>query len=101
MPIIETKHRRIVAPIPVEGSLAVLAEMKKYEPRAVVTQAPIVWDRAEGYQVYDPHGNCWIAFSSGILVANTGHAHPHVCEALSRCIDEKLLHMAHPKKSAT
>ena len=92
MAILETKHRRIVTPIPVEGSLTVLDEMKKFEPRAVGTQAPVVWDRAEGHQIYDPHGNCWIDFSSGIMVASVGHAHPHVCAALSRCIETKLLH---------
>ena len=58
----------------------------------MVTQAPVVWERAEGYQVFDPHGNCWIDFSSGIFVANVGHAHPHVCAALARWIDGKLLH---------
>ena len=89
---IETAHRRIVTPIPVPGANATLEAMKTFEPRAMLTQAPIVWERAEGYQVFDPNGNCWIDFSSGILVANVGHAHPHVRAALSRLIDGKLLH---------
>ena len=35
---------------------------------------PIVWDRAEGFQVYDKWGNTWIDFTSTIFVTNSGHA---------------------------
>lgn len=56
------------------------------------TQFPVVWDRAEGFQVYDPYGNCWIDFTSGILVANAGHSHPHIRETLRRHVEEKPLH---------
>ena len=89
---VETKHHRIVTPLPAPGTLAILDALRDYEPGTVTTQAPVVWDRAEGYQIFDACGNCWIDFSSGIFVANVGHAHPHVCAALARCIDGKLLH---------
>ena len=56
------------------------------------TQFPVVWDRAEGFQGYDPYGNCWIDFTSGILVANAGHSHPHIRETLRRHVEEKPLH---------
>jgi 4-aminobutyrate aminotransferase-like enzyme len=36
-------------------------------------QPPILWDRAEGFQVHDRWGNTWLDWSSGVLVANAGH----------------------------
>ena len=45
---------------------------------------PVVWDRADDFQIYDAYGNCWIDFTSGIYVANAGHAHPDVCAALEK-----------------
>lgn len=66
--------------------------IRRYETRATDTLAPVVWDRAEGYQVFDRYGNCWIDFTSGIYVANIGHAHPDVISALQRQLDGKLLH---------
>jgi len=92
VPRVETKHRRIVTQIPAPGSLALIEVCRRYEPRSMATQPPVVWDRAEGFQVYDAFGNCWIDFTSGILVANTGHSHPHVIQALRNQIDRKLLH---------
>lgn len=92
VPHVETKHRRIVTLIPVPESEPMFTALESYEPRSMATQVPVVWGRAEGFQVYDAYGNCWIDFTSGILVANIGHAHPQVCEALSRQIKGKLLH---------
>jgi len=45
-------------------------------------QPPIVWDKASGFQVYDAAGNCWIDFSSGVLVANCGHGPAEMKAAL-------------------
>jgi len=91
VPPLKTKYRRIGTPIPVPDSIPIFAALQRCEPRAMGTQAPVVWDRAEGFQVHDPYGNCWIDFTSGILVANSGHAHPHICEALRKLVDGKLL----------
>ena len=92
VPHVKTKHRRIVTAIPVPESIPVFATLREYEPRSLITQVPIMWARAEGFQVYDSWGNCWIDFSSAIVVTNTGHGHPHVREALRRHIEEKPLH---------
>jgi 4-aminobutyrate aminotransferase/diaminobutyrate-pyruvate transaminase/4-aminobutyrate aminotransferase/(S)-3-amino-2-methylpropionate transaminase len=54
-------------------------------------QPPIVWDRAEGFQVWDRFGNCWIDWSSGVLVTNAGHAAPEVVDAIIRQTQHKLL----------
>ena len=52
---------------------------------------PLVVDEAEGFLVKDVDGNVYIDFNSGIAVANVGHRHPKVIEAIKRQI-EKFLH---------
>jgi 4-aminobutyrate aminotransferase-like enzyme len=47
-------------------------------------QPPLVWDRAEGFQVYDAYGNCWIDWSSGVLIANAGHGRAEIVEAIQK-----------------
>jgi len=89
---IETKYRRIVSPIPHPESLPLIEELAKIEPRSMADMPPIVWKRAEGYQVWDRYGNRWIDFSSSVVLANAGHAHPKIAEAISDQIDRKLWH---------
>ena len=91
VPKISTKHRCIHTKIPVPESLPVFEEIRRYESSSVMEQLPVVWDRAKGYQVFDRWGNVWIDFTSTIFVANAGHAHPHIVEAL-KTQAEKLLH---------
>jgi len=55
-------------------------------------QLPVVWDRAEGFQVHDAWGNCWIDFTSTIFVANAGHGNPRILKALRDQLDKPLLH---------
>ena len=55
-------------------------------------QLPVVWDHAQGYQVFDPWGNCWIDFTSTIFVTNTGHANPRIVSALTNISEQHLLH---------
>jgi len=90
-PRVETALRRIVTQLPVPESLDILSRLERIEPVAMKGQPPIVWDRAEGYQVYDAWGNCWIDWSSGVLITNAGHAHPRVREAIHAEVDRKLL----------
>ena len=42
--------------------------MRVAEPIAMQGQPPVIWDRAEGFQVFDRWGNQWIDWSSGVLV---------------------------------
>lgn len=92
VPLINTKYRKIVTTLPVPESLSLFEDLYKYEARSMHGQLPIVWDRAEGFQVFDPYGNCWIDFTSTIFVANAGHAHPHIIKSLQYLLDKKLLH---------
>lgn len=54
-------------------------------------QPPVVWDHAEGFQVYDAYGNCWIDWSSGVLIANAGHGRREIIDAITKQVSSKLL----------
>lgn len=89
---LETRFRRIHTPIPVPASLPLLERMAALEPRAMGGQPPVIWERAEGFQVHDPYGNTWIDFSSGVLVANAGHGRAEIADAIRSTLDQGLHH---------
>jgi len=92
VPKVNTKYRRIQTKIPVPESLELFQRLQRVESRSMHGQMPVVWDRAEGFQIYDPYGNCWIDFTSTIFVTNTGHANPSVIAAIQKQLNQKLLH---------
>ena len=49
--------------------------------------SPLV-ERAEGIYIEDPDGNVFIDMISGRCVANTGHSHPRIVEALQKQINK-------------
>lgn len=57
---------------------------RAYEPSCMSWQAPVVWDHAHGAEIWDVDGNRYIDWTSGVLVANVGHAHPHLAQALAK-----------------
>src|SRR5436190_573318 len=69
VPPVETPYRRIVTELPAPQSLPILERLYQYEPVAMRGQPPVVWDHAEGFQVYDGYGNKWIDWSSGVLIS--------------------------------
>jgi 4-aminobutyrate aminotransferase-like enzyme len=54
--------------------------------------APIIWDHAKEFSVWDPYGNRWIDFSSGVLVASAGHSADMIIQAVRDQLDRGLLH---------
>ena len=82
VPLVDTKLRRIATKLPVPESLAILEKLHRYEPLAMRGQPPVVWDHAQGFQVYDAYGNCWIDWSSGVLITNAGHGRPEIIDAI-------------------
>lgn len=92
VPKVNTKFRRIVTKFPVPQSLPILKKLLKYEPRSMSGQPPVIWDRAEGVQVYDKWGNMWLDWSSGVLVANCGHGRADVRNAIIQQAKHGLLH---------
>jgi len=92
VPPVHTPFRTIVTPIPAPQTVAVLEALHQYEPVSMTGQPPIVWDRAEGVQVYDACGNTWLDWSSGVVVANAGHAPREVRAAITQQVEKSLLH---------
>jgi 4-aminobutyrate aminotransferase-like enzyme len=92
VPRVETKYRRIVTPIPHPDSVPTLARLIEFEPQSMRGQPPLVWDRAEDIFVYDKYGNRWLDWSSGVLVANSGHGAEEVKKAIIDQVQSGLLH---------
>jgi 4-aminobutyrate aminotransferase / (S)-3-amino-2-methylpropionate transaminase / 5-aminovalerate transaminase len=92
VPEIRTKFRRIITDLPAPASLPILTRLKQNEPRAMFCQPPVLWDRAKDFQVYDAFGNMWLDWTSGVLVANVGHANSKVQQAIVDTVQRDLLH---------
>src|SRR5579871_2067903 len=88
---VQTRLRRIGTKLPVPASLPVLEALHRYEPLAMRGQPPVVWDHAEGFQVYDAWGNCWIDWSSGVLITNAGHGRKEIVDAVAEQASARLL----------
>lgn len=86
-----TEYRTIQTPIPHPNSIAILEKLRKFEPVSMTGQPPVVWDHAEGVNVYDAYGNKWLDFSSCVVVANAGHCNPEVQSAILNMVQHKLL----------
>lgn len=89
---VETRHRRIVTPLPHPDSVPTLEKLRQFEPQSMRGQPPLVWDRAEDVFVYDAYGNRWLDWSSGVLVTNAGHCAPEVRQAILAQVNHGLLH---------
>ena len=89
---IETKYRKIVTEIPVPESFELFKELESKESRSMHGQLPIVWDRADGFQIFDRWGNKWIDFTSTIFLANAGHGNKRIIEGMKNVIEKPLLH---------
>ncbi len=76
--------------VPGPRSKELIDRWKKVEADSTGYQAAVVWDQGRGCTVTDVDGNTYIDWTSGVLVTNVGHAHPHLVEAICRS-SEKLL----------
>ena len=90
-PRIETRHRRIQTDLPAPATCELVRESSDLFAEVNCYQPPILWDRAEGYQVFDAAGNAWIDFSSTAVMTNSGHGHPAVREAIRVHSEDGLL----------
>ncbi|MEE9306942.1 MAG: aspartate aminotransferase family protein, partial [Spirochaetia bacterium] len=71
--------------------LPVFQALQGSEPQSMIGQPPVVWDRAEGFQVMDRWGNVWIDWSSGVLITNAGHGRKEIRKALAAAMKKPLL----------
>jgi 4-aminobutyrate aminotransferase / (S)-3-amino-2-methylpropionate transaminase / 5-aminovalerate transaminase len=91
VPKVSTKYRKIKTKLPVPESVKIFQILSESEPVSMMGQPPIVWDKAEGFQVYDKWGNKWIDWSSGVLITNAGHGRREIIRALMDILGKKLL----------
>ena len=76
---------------PVAASVPLLEQLRALEPVAMRGQPPVVWHRAEGFQVEDAWGNRWLDWSSGVLITNAGHGRREIAEAIAQQAHAQLL----------
>jgi 4-aminobutyrate aminotransferase / (S)-3-amino-2-methylpropionate transaminase / 5-aminovalerate transaminase len=88
---VQTRYRRIVTKLPAPESIPILEKLHRCEPVAMRGQPPVVWHRADGFQVFDAWGNQWIDWSSGVLIANAGHGRREIAEAIVQQAHAQLL----------
>ena len=70
--------------IPGPKSAELLKLSKQYEPPCMADQVPVVWDHGDGVWVTDVDNNEYLDFTSGVLVTNLGHSHPHHVQAIQK-----------------
>ena len=95
VPRVETPYRRIRTPLPVPESLPLLKSINQYEPDAMTGMAPVIWDRTEACSIFDPYGNMWLDWTSGVLTANAGHGRREIIEAVKQQAEKLLFGYAH------
>ena len=54
---VSTKYRSINTNIPAPGTKEILSRLNAVESRSMHGQLPIVWTKAEGFNVFDLKGN--------------------------------------------
>jgi 4-aminobutyrate aminotransferase/(S)-3-amino-2-methylpropionate transaminase len=84
----------LVTAIPGPRSRALASRLADVESRNVTClapEAPIFWERAAGANVWDVDGNRFVDLGAGFGVANAGHAHPRIIDAV-REQTERLMH---------
>ena len=81
---------KIATQIPGPKSKELINEWHTYEPNVVGYQAQIVWKSGRGCVVHDVDGNSFLDWTSGVLVTNVGHCHPHLVSAVNKASQDLL-----------
>ncbi|MHC4632980.1 MAG: aspartate aminotransferase family protein [Planctomycetota bacterium] len=88
---VSTKFRKLSGPVPNSATIKQIEKLREAEPLSMRGQPPVIWDRAEGVNVYDAYGNMWLDFSSGVLVTNAGHGCKKIADAIISQASKPLL----------
>ncbi|MCK5850471.1 MAG: aspartate aminotransferase family protein [Kiritimatiellae bacterium] len=88
---VETKYRKLKGEMPNSETVEKIKQLRIAEPQSMRGQAPVIWDKAEGFNVFDAYGNMWLDFSSGVLIANAGHSNPKIVDAIVKQAQSHLL----------
>ena len=73
---------RVKGPLPGPRSKELFDRWAKAEAQCAGYQARVCWDQAKGVVVTDVDGNTFLDWTSGVLVTNVGHSHPHLVEVV-------------------
>lgn len=89
-----TKPRQPILKTPLPGpkTAEIMARDKAHLSTSYMRPYPFVPDHGEGVWLTDVDGNTMLDFFAGIAVSTTGHAHPHVVQAVQKQI-EKFTHV--------
>jgi len=88
---VKTKYRKISGMLPNAETIKKIEILRQCESLSMRGQPPTIWDRAEGFNVYDAYGNKWLDFSSGVLITNAGHAPKRIVKAIINQASKPLL----------
>ena len=86
-----TRVIEIRTEIPGPRSREILERERQAVAHPLIVHEPIVADRARGSTITDVDGNTFVDFVGGVGVANVGHNHPRVLEAIAEQA-ERFLH---------
>jgi 4-aminobutyrate aminotransferase/(S)-3-amino-2-methylpropionate transaminase len=86
-----TRVIEIRTEIPGPRSREILEREQRAVAHPLIVHEPIVADRARGSTITDVDGNTFVDFVGGVGVANVGHNHPRVVEAIAEQ-SERFLH---------
>jgi 4-aminobutyrate aminotransferase / (S)-3-amino-2-methylpropionate transaminase / 5-aminovalerate transaminase len=85
-----TRVIEIRTEIPGPRSREILEREQKAVARPLIVHEPIVAESARGSTITDVDGNTFVDFVGGVGVANVGHNHPRVIEAIAEQVDRFL-----------
>jgi len=83
----------VQGPVPGPKSRAIVERDEAVMSTSYTRDYPFVMDRGEGCLVWDVDGNRYLDVAAGIAVCATGHAHPHVVNAITEQA-KRFLHMS-------
>ena len=87
---VKTKYRHIKPDFKLRET-PLFKRLASLEPVSARNTLPLTWAKAKDFSVWDDRGNKWIDMTSGIFVANAGHANPKIKAAIKRQLDSDLL----------
>ena len=81
------KSEHITTDLPGPKARAILERDAEVVSPAYPRDYPFVMSHGRGAEVWDVDGNRFLDFAAGIAVCSTGHAHPHVVQAIKDAAD--------------
>lgn len=88
---IKTENIFINSALPAKGTDKFFKDLSNLESRSMHGQLPIVWKKAENFNIYDIKNNKFIDFTSGIFISNIGHSNKNLIKNLKKLFDNNLL----------